>query len=198
MSTPLILASTSAARRTLLTNAGVTFEARAPGVDEAAARASLIADGVKPREIADALAELKALKVGRTTGRLTLGSDQTLELDGQCFDKPETLDALKTQLLMLRGRSHKLHAAAVLVEEGAPVWRDVQTATLTMRRFSDAFLDKYLEDVDGAVLGCVGGYHIEGLGLQLFDRMEGDYFTVLGLPMWGLLAALRQRGVIAE
>ena len=195
--TRLVLASTSAARQTILRNAGVPFEAMSPGVDETAAKASLLASGAAPREIADGLAELKAIKIGRRTGALTLGCDQTLDLDTELFDKPETLAALRVQLLRLRGRTHKLHAAAVLVEGGEPVWREVKTATLIMRAFSDAFLDDYIATFGEAVQGAVGGYHIEGMGLQLFDRVEGDYFTILGLPMMGLLGALRQRGVIA-
>ncbi len=195
---PLTLASTSTTRQALLKNARVAFEAVAPGVDEVAAKASLVAGGASPREIANALAELKAVKVGRRTGRLTLGSDQTLELDGVCLDKPETLVELKAQLLSLRGRVHKLHAAAVLVESGVPVWREVKTASLSMRSFSDAFLDGYLEHVGPGVLGSVGGYHMEGAGLQLFDRVEGEHFVILGLPMLGLLQALRLRGVIQE
>lgn len=196
--TRLVLASTSVTRQTLLRNAGVAFDAVAPGVDEPAAKVSLIQAGAGPRDIADALAELKALKVGRRTGGLTLGSDQTLELEGRLFDKPETVEAVKDQLLSLRGRAHALHSAAVLVERGETVWREVKTARLTMRAFSPAFLDDYLGKAGEAVMGSVGGYHLEGLGLQLFERIEGDYFTVLGLPLMGLLDALRLRGVIAS
>ena len=196
MTTTLVLASTSPTRQRLLENAGVPFEAIAPGVDEEAVRQAMSANGTSASDMADALAELKAVKVGRRTSRLTLGSDQTLELDGACLAKPETLEVLKTQILSLRGRVHRLHAAAVLVEQGVSVWREVKTATMTMRDFSSAFLDRYLEAVGRDVMGSVGGYHVEGLGLQLFERIEGDHFAVLGLPMVGLLQQLRQRGVI--
>ena len=192
----LILASTSATRQAILRNAGVPFEAMAPGVDETAAKAALIADEVRPRDIADTLAELKSVKIGRRTNALTLGSDQTLELDGELFDKPETIQAVRDQLVRLRGRTHKLHAAVVLVENSQPVWREVKTAHLTMRAFSDAFLDDYLQSAGEEVLGSVGGYHIEGTGLQLFEKVEGDHFAILGLPMMGLLGVLRQRGVM--
>ncbi len=196
--TRLILASTSPTRQALLRNAGVPFEVMAPGVDEAAAKAALTTDGATPRDIADALAELKAVKIGRKTGALTLGCDQTLDLDGELLDKPGDEQALRTQLQRLRGRAHKLHSAAVLVEDGAPVWREVKTAKLTMRAFSGAFLDRYIHEAGLSVLGAVGGYHIEGVGLQLFEAVEGEHFTILGLPMLGLLEALRQRGVIAR
>ena len=193
---PLVLASTSMTRQAILRQAGVPFDAVPPGVDEAVAKASLLAAEAGPRDVADALAELKAVKVGRRTGALTLGCDQTLDLDGELFDKPGSLVEVKGQLKRLRGRTHKLHAAAVLVEAGRPIWREVETASLTMRSFSDSFLDEYLKAAGEAVSGSVGGYHIEGLGLQLFDRVEGDHFAILGLPMTGLLRALRQRRVL--
>ena len=180
----------------MLQAAGVPIRAMASGVDEEAAKASLLAEGAAPREIADALAELKATKIGRRTGELTLGSDQTLDLDGAVLSKAEDLPSLRAQLLRLRGRSHKLHAAAVLVEGGEPVWREVKTATLTMRDFSEGFLDAYLATHGATVMGAVGGYHIEGAGLQLFSKVEGDHTAILGLSMLGLLEALRLRGVI--
>ena len=192
----LVLASTSVTRQILLRNVGIAFEAMAPGVDEVAVKASLLSQGSNARDIADALAEMKAVKIGRRTGALTLGADQTLELDGRMFDKPGTIEALRRQLLTLRGQVHKLHAAIVLVEDGQPVWREVKTARLTMRAFSDNFLNHYLEIAGEEVLGAVGGYHIEGAGLQLFEKIDGDHFTILGLPMTGLMQALRQKGVL--
>jgi septum formation protein len=119
-----------------------------------------------------------------------------LECEGLGFDKAETMAMLREQLLTLRGKVHKLHAALVLVEDGRPTWREIVTATLTMRRFSDDFLDAYLAVEGEVLLGSVGGYRIEGMGVQLFERVEGDQFAILGLPLNGLLHALRQRGLV--
>jgi septum formation protein len=192
-----VLASTSPTRRRILAQAGVDHAALSPGVDEEAVKASLRAEGASPRDQADALAELKALAGWRRSNAPTLGCDQVLEFDGEGFDKAANLETLRSQLLRLRGQTHRLHAASVLVEDGRPTWREVKTATLTMRAFSDAFLDHYLATEGEALLGSVGGYRIEGLGIQLFDRVEGDHFAVLGLPLMGLLHALRQRGLAA-
>jgi len=193
----LVLASTSPTRRGVLERAGVAYTAISPGVDEEAAKASLRADGISPRDLADALAELKALAGWRRSQAPTLGCDQVLDLYGEGFDKAESLEALRDQLVRLRGKTHKLHAALVLVEDGRPTWREIVTAKLTMRDFSDAFLESYLQAEGEGLLGSVGGYRIEGLGIQLFDRVEGDHFAILGLPLTGLLHALRQRGLAA-
>ena len=141
----IVLASTSASRADLLRAAGVSFEAVAPHVDEDAAKAALLAEAASPRDIADALAELKAVKVSRVRRGLVLGADQTLDLDGALFDKAVDLDDARAKLLNLRGRTHRLHAASVLARDGVPSWREVRTARLTMRAFSDAFLDAYLQ-----------------------------------------------------
>ncbi len=125
-----------------------------------------------------------------------IGSDQTLELDGRLISKAEDKAGLRDTLLALRGKTHKLHSAVVVAKEGVAIWRDLKTATLTVRDFSDAWLDDYLDREADAVLGCVGGYRFEGLGLQLFTRIEGDYFTILGLPMLGLLDFLRLHEVL--
>ncbi len=194
----LVLASKSAARRALLTGAGVAHEAVVSGVDEDAAKAVMLAQGLGPAEVADALAELKALAVSQLTRGLVIGADQTLELDGQLYDKAETLAEARARLMLLRGRTHQLHSAVVLVEAGQVVWRERITAHLTMRTFSDAFLHTYLETEGEAALGSVGCYRLEGPGAQLFSRIEGDYFAVLGLPLIGLLAFLRDRGEIAS
>lgn len=191
----LALASTSATRRGVLDQAGIDYRALAPGVDEDAYKAAMRADGLSARDQADALAELKARAGWVRAGAPTLGCDQTLECDGETFDKAESLDALRRQLVHLRGRSHRLHSALVLVEAGEPTWREVVTVALSMRRFSDAFLDAYLGAEGESLLGSVGGYRIEGRGVQLFDRIEGDHFAILGLPLTGLLQALRQRGL---
>ena len=194
--TSVVLASTSTSRRALLTNAGVVFEARAPGVDEDAAKASLVAAGATPREVADALAELKAIRVSGKVPGLVIGADQTLDLDGALMDKASNIGEARDRLQALRGKPHKLHAAVVVAQEGVPIWRELETATLWMRQVSDAFLDAYLEAHGADVLSAVGCYHLEGEGVQLFERIEGDYFTILGLPMLGLLDLLRRHGAL--
>ena len=194
--TQVILASTSASRRALLQGAGVTFTSRSPGVDESAAKAALLGEGLGPRDIADALAELKAVRV-RAEGALVIGADQTLDLDGELIDKPESLEEARARLKRLRGRPHKLHAGVVVALDGQPIWREVQSATLWMRPFSDAFLDDYLAREGEGVMSSVGCYRLEHIGVQLFSRIEGDYFTILGLPMLGLLDLLRRYQVLA-
>lgn len=190
----LILASKSAARRAVLDGAGVAYEARVAGVDEDAVKASLLAEGAGPREIADALAELKAIRVSAGRPDFVIGSDQTLDLDGQLYDKAESVEAARERLKLLRGRTHKLHSAVVVAKEGAPIWREVVTASLTMRDFTDAFLEDYLASEGPHALGSVGCYRLEGPGAQLFSRIEGDYFAILGLPLMGLLDLLRRHG----
>lgn len=190
----LILASKSAARRAVLDGAGVPYEARVAGVDEDAVKTSLLAEGAGPRDIADALAELKAIRVSAGRPDFVIGSDQTLDLDGALYDKAESLDAARERLKLLRGRTHKLHSAVVVAKEGAPIWREVVTCSLTMRDFSDAFLEDYLATEGPHALGSVGCYRLEGPGAQLFSRIEGDYFAILGLPLMGLLDLLRRHG----
>ncbi len=194
--TSVVLASTSASRRALLTNAGVAFEARAPGVDEDAAKASMVAAGATPREVADALAELKAIRVSGRVPGLVIGADTTLDLGGVLMDKAGSVGEARERLQALRGRPHKLHSAVVVAQDGAPIWREVGTATLWMRPISDAFLDVYLHANGADILSSVGCYHLEGTGVQLFERIEGDYFTILGLPMLGLLDLLRRHGAL--
>jgi septum formation protein len=193
----IILASKSAARRAVLDGAGVTYEATVAGVDEDAVKAGLLAEGLGPREVADALAELKAIRVSRSRPGLVIGADQTLDLDGTLYDKTPDLAAAKERLKALRGKTHKLHSAVVVAKEGAPIWREVATARLTMRNFSDAFLEHYLATEGEAALGSVGCYRLEGPGAQLFARIEGDYFAILGLPLMGLLQLLRDHGELA-
>lgn len=198
-SVPIILASKSAARRSVLDGAGVPYEAVTAGVDEDAAKASLTAEGARPREVADALAELKAIKVSRARpGALVIGADQTLEHHRRLYDKVDTLEAARARMKDLRGQAHKLHSAVVVARDGVPIWREVETCTLTMRNFSDAFLEEYLARDGEESLGSVGCYRLEGLGAQLFDRIEGDYFAILGLPLWGLLDLLRRHGALPE
>ena len=190
----IILASKSAARRAVLDGAGVPYEARVAGVDEDAVKTAMLAEGAGPRDIADALAELKAIKVSRGSPAFVIGSDQTLDLDGALYDKAETLEAARERLRLLRGRTHKLHSAVVVAKDGAPIWREIVTARLTMRDFSDDFLDDYLATEGPHALGSVGCYRLEGPGAQLFSQIEGDYFAILGLPLMGLLDLFRRHG----
>ncbi|WP_210357482.1 Maf family protein [Sphingomonas beigongshangi] len=194
--TPLLLASQSASRRAMLTAAGVPFEATAAGVDEEAAKASLA--GLKARDLADALAELKAIKV--STGapqRLVLGSDSVVALaDGSLLDKPTSRDEAADHLSRLSGSVHQLWSAAVIAEDGRPVWRHVEAAKMHVRPLSPAFIDHYLDMEWPAISGCVGCYRIEGPGAQLFSRIEGSQFTVLGLPLLAVLDYLRVRKVM--
>ena len=194
----IILASKSAARRAVLDGAGVPYEATVAGVDEEAAKASLLAEGHGPRDIADALAELKALRVSRAKGGFIIGADQTLDLDGVLYDKAETLEAARERLTLLRGKSHKLHSAVVVAKDGGAIWRELVTCTLTMRNFSDAFMDDYLATEGPHALGSVGCYRLEGPGAQLFSKIEGDYFAILGLPLMGLLDLFRQNGELPK
>jgi septum formation protein len=198
MSAPITLASQSAARAQLLKSAGVSFAAEAAGVDEWAVKQALLAEGHGPRDIADALAEAKALKVSRRRQGLVIGADQTLDLDGTLFDKPESLVEARAQLVRLRGKTHKLHSAVVIARDGVAIWRVLSSPTLTMRNFSDVFLDAYLERNPDAALSSVGAYQLEGEGAQLFSHIEGDYFAVLGLPMLALLDYLRVQGALAS
>ncbi|MCB1370661.1 MAG: septum formation protein Maf [Rhodobacteraceae bacterium] len=199
MPTPLILASRSEGRATLLRQAGVPFETVAAAVDEAAVKAAMLAEAAPPRDIADTLADLKARRVAaRRPGALVLGADQVLVSAGQLYDKPRDLEEAADQLRRLRGATHELLSAAVVYEEDRPVWRHIGRARLTMRRFTDAFLEGYLARHRESLLATVGGYHLEGGGAQLFSRVEGDYFSVLGLPLLELLGFLRTRGVCPE
>jgi septum formation protein len=194
--TGLILASKSVTRRAVLDGAGVTYEAVGSGVDEDAVKAELLAKGAGPREIAGALAEKKALAVSAGRSGLVIGADQTLEFDGQLYDKAETVEEARERLQALRGQPHQLHSAVAVAQGGAIVWRETQSATLTMRDFSNVFLESYLAAEGEAALRSVGCYRLEGLGVQLFSRIDGDYFAILGLPMLGLLELLRRRGVL--
>lgn len=191
----LILASGSAARRQMLEAAGLTIGVQAPRVDEDAAKASLRAQGLKPRDQADALAELKALSVSRGAPDFVIGADQMLAVENEVLDKPKDIAEARTHLLRLRGRTHELITAAVVAREGAIIWRHIDTPKLKMRAFSDVFLDDYMERVGEGALRSVGAYQLEGLGAQLFERIEGDYFSVLGLPLLPLLAFLREHGL---
>ncbi len=195
--TPVTLASKSSARQMLLKNAGVAFEAVSPGVDEDAAKAGLLADEVPPRDIADALAEMKAVKVSTKRSGLVIGADQTLDLKGKLIDKVDTLEEARERLLELRGQVHKLHSAVVVARDGQPIWRNLETAKLSVRPFGEAWLDRYIERRGEALLWSVGCYELESEGVQLFDKVDGDYFAILGLPLIGLLDFLRLHGAMA-
>ncbi|HEX6374152.1 MAG TPA: nucleoside triphosphate pyrophosphatase [Allosphingosinicella sp.] len=193
----LLLASKSAARRHMLEAAGVPFEAIEAELDEAAAKGGLDAAGFDPRGIAEELAQLKALSVPAPHDCLVLGSDQTLELDdGTMLNKPGSREDAFDQLRSLSGRTHWLHSAAVIAEDGEAVWWHSETVELTMRRLGDDFLEAYLDREYEQVRWSVGGYRIEGLGAQLFERIDGSHFAVLGLPLLPLLGYLRGRGLL--
>lgn len=198
MSAPVVLASKSAARAAVLTGAGVPFETAVAGVDEDAVKTALLAEGASARDVADALAELKALKVSRNTQSFVIGSDQTLEFEGRLYDKARDLDEARQRLKAMRGKPHKLHSAVVVAQDGAPIWREIVSATLTMRDFSDDFLEAYLVTEGEQALSSVGVYRLEGPGAQLFSKIEGDYFAILGLPLMGLLDLLRRHGALAK
>lgn len=192
----LILASGSAIRRKVLEAAGVAFEVDVPRVDEEAAKASLRRDGLKPRDQADALAALKALSVSQRREGLVIGADQMLAIEGETLDKPKDRNEARSHLLRMRGKSHELLCAAVIARGGEVIWRHIETPRLRMRQFSDAFLEEYLDRGGDALFSSVGAYQLEGLGAHLFERVDGDYFSVLGLPLLPLLAFLREQGAV--
>lgn len=196
--TRLILASASEVRARVLKGAGVDFDIHPAHVDEEAVKDSLLAAKAPLRDVADALAELKALRVSENRpDALVLGADQVLAFEGELVNKCASLDEARTLLRRLRGRSHQLISALVLAKAGGAIWRTAETATLKMRDFSDRFLDDYLAAEGEELLKGVGCYRLESRGAQLFERVEGDYFTVLGLPLQSLLAVLRQHGIVA-
>jgi len=183
----------------MLAAAGLRFEIRPAQIDERALEVQAGAAGeLDPAAAARLLAHAKAQAVAATLpGRLVLGADQTLARGNRRFGKPADREAAAAQLRELRGRSHELHSALVLMRDGAVLFDCVDAARLTMRKFSDRFLDDYLDMVGKAVLASVGAYQLEGVGVHLFERVTGDYFTILGLPLLPLLAFLRQNGFVA-
>lgn len=193
----LILASGSATRHAMLRGAGVPFDAVVPRVDEGSVKAAMKNDGASPGEVAEALAELKATRVGnKHPEALVVGCDQMLACEGLWYDKPHDLAAAEAQLRGLRGRTHDLVTSAVVVLEGRRIWHHTETARLTMRPFSDDFLAEYLDAVGEAATQSVGGYQLEGAGAQLFTRVTGDYFVILGMPLLPLMDVLRNHGVL--
>ena len=191
----LILASGSAARRAVLDGAGVPFVARPSSVDETALKPTLA--HLSPAKLALALAEAKALDVSRHDPEAwVLGADQTLGLEGRSMDKAASLAEGRERLAAMTGKTHSLHSGLVLAKDGQVAWTHLGRADLTMRPVSDDFLDAYMADEGPQALSSVGVYRLEGPGAQLFERVEGDYFTILGLPLWPLLAELRRIGIV--
>ncbi|HEY8245761.1 MAG TPA: Maf family protein [Hyphomicrobium sp.] len=197
----IVLASGSRARREMLAAAGVHFTVQAADVDEPAIRARMLKQdaSVEPKRIAAVLAAAKAEDVsGKVRSSLIIGADQVLALGNELLSKAPSIEAAREALRKLRGRTHELHSAVAFAEKGKVTWAHVATARLTMRDFSDAFLDDYLLRAGDRVGQSVGGYELEGIGVQLFDHIEGDYFTILGLPLMAVLGELRARGIIAQ
>ncbi|CAH2398431.1 Maf-like protein [Mesorhizobium escarrei] len=197
MTEKIILASGSPFRKALLVNAGVAVEAVPAEVDERALEAPLQDSGISPEDVALVLAEAKATEVSeRKPGALVLGCDQTLSLGDEVFHKPADMEAARRHLLALSGKTHQLNSAVVLARDGAVLWRHVGVASLTMRKLAPAFIGRHLARVGAKALSSVGAYQIEGEGIQLFEKVEGDHFTIVGLPLLPVLAKLREFGAI--
>lgn len=197
MTEKLILASGSPFRKTLLQNSGVDVEAIPADLDERALEAPLAKSGTSPEDVALVLAEAKAVAVSeKHPGRLVIGCDQTLSLGDEVLHKPADMEGARRQLLKLSGKIHQLNSAVVLVRDGQTLWRHVAVASLTMRKLDPAFIGRHLARVGNRALSSVGAYQIEGEGIQLFDKVEGDHFTIVGLPLLPLLSELRELGAI--
>ncbi|TIW32048.1 MAG: Maf-like protein [Mesorhizobium sp.] len=197
MTEKIILASGSPFRKAMLVNAGVEIEAVPAEVDERALEAPLKHSGVSPEDVALVLAEAKATEVSeRRPGALVLGCDQTLSLGDEVFHKPADMEGARRHLLALSGKTHQLNSAAVLARDGEVLWRHVGIASLTMRKLEPAFIGRHLARVGDKALSSVGAYQIEGEGIQLFEKIEGDHFTIVGLPLLPVLEKLRELGAV--
>ncbi|KXF79248.1 septum formation inhibitor Maf [Paramesorhizobium deserti] len=197
MATPIILASKSPFRAALLKNAGISFLTEAAEIDERAVEMALQDTGATPEDVAMVLAEAKALDVSaRHPDALVIGCDQTLSLDDEIFHKPADMEAARQHLLKLSGKTHNLNSAVVLARGEEAIWRHVGVARMTMRTLDPAFVGRHLARVGNIALSSVGAYQVEGEGLQLFEKIDGDYFTIVGLPMLPLLDELRRLGAI--
>ena len=197
MTEKIILASGSPFRKAMLVNAGIDVEAVPADVDERALEAPLQDSGVSPEDVALVLAEAKATEVSeRRPGALVLGCDQTLSLGDEVFHKPADREGARRHLLALSGKTHQLNSAAVLVRDGKVLWRHVGIASMTMRKLDPAFIGRHLARVGAKALASVGAYQIEGEGIELFEKIEGDHFTIVGLPLLPLLTELRNLGAI--
>ena len=197
MSDPLILASSSSVRLKLLQSAGIQVSAHPARIDEDAIRRSLQAGLAKPDDIADALAELKARKLAeKNPTSLVLGCDQVLAIGSEILNKPETVEEAESQISRLQGKTHQLLSAVVLYDDNKPIWRHMGVARMTMRTLSQDYLTAYLSRNWPDIATSVGGYKLESEGVRLFSRIEGDYFTILGLPLLPLLGYLGDRGFL--
>lgn len=197
MSEPIVLASGSPFRRKMLEDAGLAVEAVPARIDERAVEQATQGSGVTPAELAAILAEAKALDISQDLpGRLVVGADQTLSLGDDVLHKARNMEEARRRLLALSGRTHELNSAVVIARDGRVLWRHVATARLTMRALDPAFIGRHLSRVGEKALGSVGAYQIEGEGVQLFEKIEGDLFTIVGLPLLPLLAELRKLGAI--
>lgn len=196
---PLVLASGSSIRAQLLRNANVSFDVMVPRVDEEALKQAMTGEQAQPRDIADALAEMKARKVsGKIPGAMVIGCDQVLDFNGRLISKPATPELAFDQLAMMRDQPHKLYSAVVIYQDGRPIWRHVGQVRLQMRDFSDDFLAGYVARNWEEIRHSAGAYLLESEGVRLFARVDGDYFNVLGMPLLELLNFLALRGVIAQ
>ncbi len=195
MTPKLILASSSPFRRKLMENAGFTFKAHAADIDERSVEAALEGEGATPEAVALVLAKAKARHVsGQFPDALVIGSDQTMSLGSHVFHKPRDMSDATNHLTLLSGKTHRLNSAIAISLNGDIVWEHVSSAELTMRHLSSEFIDHHLKRVGTAALGSVGAYQLEGEGIQLFSKIDGDYFTILGLPMLPLLEKFRELG----
>ena len=199
MTQPLVLASSSPFRRLLMQNAGLDFVAQAASIDERAIEAKLAAQSATPETVALELAKAKALDVStRFPGAFVIGSDQTMSLANRVYHKPASLQEARENLLSLSGKTYHLNSGVAIVRDGELVWETVAKAAMTVRPLSEDFIDRYLASVGDAVMSSVGAYQLEGEGIRLFDSIDGDYFTILGLPMLPLLKALREFGAVND